>query len=256
MNGQRRLQLLLLLLCTVMLAATMLRPTLALERNTYRYVFVFDISQSMNVVDVPPPAPSMSRLAFAKQSVQAAMAEMPCGAEVGLALFTGHRAFLMITPVEVCASYRELSTMLASIDWQMTWEARSEVAKGVFSSIKLLGALPSPTRLVFLTDGHEAPPINPDAPPQFVGDPGKIRGLVVGVGGDTAVAIPKFDQHGEPDGFWQATDVMQTDTFRAAQLARDNPSAAVTGTEHLSALRGARSRTTGGPDRAWLPSAE
>jgi mxaL protein len=232
----QRTQLLLLLLAGALLAATFARPTLQLKRPTYRYLFVFDITQSMNVMDVPAD-PSLTRLQYAKATAQTSLADMPCGTEIGLALFTGHRAFLMITPVEICANYRELSTMLSSIDWRMTWEARSEVAKGLFKSIELLKLFQERTRLVFLTDGHEAPPINPDVPPQFAGERGAIKGLLVGVGGDLPVPIPKLDDSGAQKGVWKADEVLQVDTFRAEHDARDGTPALNAGTEHLSSLR-------------------
>ena len=240
MRAWRHPQFLLLLLATVLLAATFAVPHVSLKRPSYRYVLVFDISQSMNVADVDAKvdkdAAPLSRLEFAKHTALDAMKRLPCGTELGLALFSGHRAFLMITPIELCANFVELSSMLASIDWRMTWEERSEVAKGVFRSLELLRALPDTTRLVFLTDGHEAPPINPDVKPEFTGEVGAVRGLLVGVGGPLPVPIPKFDAEGKQHGFWKAEDVMQVDTFRADQQQREGAAAAA-GTEHLSSLK-------------------
>lgn len=236
MSGRRNLQLALLLASAALLTATFARPTMQLVRQTYRYVFVFDITQSMNVMDVPA-TPSVTRLEYAKKITLESMTDLSCGTEIGFALFTGHRAFLLITPIEVCANYRELSMMVSGIDWRMTWEARSEVAKGLYKSIGLLKALPGQTRLVFLTDGHEAPPINPDVAPQFVGEKGAISGLLVGVGGDLPVPIPKFDGNGTPQGVWKSDEVMHIDAFRAELNAREGRQALNTGTEHLSSLR-------------------
>ncbi|MSR13917.1 MAG: VWA domain-containing protein [Gammaproteobacteria bacterium] len=235
MSGRRNVQIALLLLAAALLAATFARPTLQLPRQTFRYVMVFDITQSMNVMDVS--AAGSTRLEYAKKTALDALSEMPCGTEFGLALFTGHRAFLLITPIEICANYRELSTMLSSIDWRMTWEARSEVAKGLYKSLELLKALPGQTRLVFLTDGHEAPPLNPDVPPQFAGDKGAIRGLLVGVGGALPVPIPKLDEEGAVQGVWKSDEVMHIDSFRAEKNAREGKLALNSGTEHLSSLR-------------------
>ncbi len=238
MSRWRRPRFGLLVLCALLLAATFTRPSLNLERPTYRYVFVFDISQSMNVPDASPRQPNVSRLEYAKQATAAALAAMPCGTEAGLALFSGHRAFLLVTPLEVCANYRELSQILERIDWRMTWEARSEVAKGLYKSIALMTALAAQTRLVFVTDGHEAPPINPEVPPRFQGEAGEVSGLIVGVGGDLPARIPKFGDDGEPDGYWEADDVMHVDTFTAERNAREGLTTTQVGTEHLSALRG------------------
>jgi mxaL protein len=236
-NAWRRPQVILLVASITLLAITFARPTMQLERPTYRYVFVFDITQSMNVMDVPDTDTPVSRLDYAKRTAVETLSMLPCGTEVGLALFTGHRAFLLITPIEICANYSELSSMLHNIDWRMTWEARSEVAKGLYKSIKLLTELAGQTRLVFFTDGHEAPPINPELVPRFSGVKGEISGLIMGVGGGKPVPIPKFDQTGEQQGYWKAEDVSHVDAFTQAQSAREGTTSEKIGTEHLSSLR-------------------
>jgi len=236
LRAWRHPQFLLLLLAALLLGASLTAPRVTFKRPVYRQVLVFDISQSMNVADVGPRGAPVARLEFAKQSALTALQDMPCGTEVGLALFSGHRAFLLITPIELCANFAELSSMLARIDWRMTWEERSEVAKGVFRSLELLRALQDTTRLVFLTDGHEAPPLNPDVKPAFAGEVGAVRGVLMGVGGASPVPIPKFDAEGRQQGYWQAEDVMQVDSFRADQNQREGAQAA-RGTEHLSSLK-------------------
>lgn len=233
----RGLQLVGLLTAAALLAVTFTHPTLDLNRATYRYVFVFDITQSMNVVDMPRDAPSVSRLDYAKDAVIESLSGLPCGTEAGVALFSGHRAFLLVTPIEICANYSELSTIVRRIDWRMTWKARSEIAKGLHKSMNLLKQLPATTRLVFLTDGHEAPPINPELPPQYDGEAGDVAGLIVGVGGATPVPIPKFDDTGVQRGFWTADEVTHIDAFSAMRNAREGIESDVQGTEHLSSLR-------------------
>ena len=208
-----------------------------MERDQYRYVYVFDISQSMNVRDVPGHEGEISRLEYAKQTAVESLELLPCGTEIGLALFTGHRAFLLLTPVEVCANLLELSGVIANVDWQMTWKLRSEIAKGIHKSIKLMGELPAQTRLAFFTDGHEAPPIHPDLAPRFSDDKGNIGGIIIGVGGAEPSPIPKFDKQGEQQGNWTAEEVMQVDSFTASQNAREGRENSVSGTEHLSSLK-------------------
>jgi mxaL protein len=226
-----------MLIAIALLALTFTGPTLDLSRPTYRYVFVFDITQSMNVVDVPREAPSRSRLDYAKDAAIKSLSALPCGTEAGVALFSGHRAFLLVTPIEICANYSELSTIVRRIDWRMTWKARSEVAKGLHKSMNLLKQLPATTRLVFLTDGHEAPPINPELPPRYDGEPGDVAGLIIGIGGASPVPIPKFDDAGVQRGFWKADEVTHLDAFSAMQNAREGITSEVQGTEHLSSLR-------------------
>lgn len=220
----------------LILAAAFTGPQISLQRPVHRYVFVFDISQSMNVEDIPGQEEGVSRLEFAKQSVRDALPAFDCGTEVGLALFTGHRAFLLLKPVEVCANFSELKTLIGNVDWRMTWEARSEVAKGLFKSIELLRAMDDDSRLVFVSDGHESPPLNADVPPRFDGTAGEIGGVIVGVGGNELAPIPKFNEEGEQRGFWRARDVLHIDTFTADQRKRAGLPPVI-GTEHMSMLR-------------------
>lgn len=231
MTRWRRPAVLLLLVAGLALAATFTRPTLRLQTPTYRYVFTFDITESMNVEDQILDGAPASRLAYAKRTTLVALQALPCGTEAGLALFAGHRAFLLITPIEVCANYREIASVLDNISWRMSWEPRSEVAKGLYKSIDLMAQLPAKTRIVFISDGDEAPPIDPAVTPRFNGTPGAIRGLLVGVGGDAPQPIPKFDEAGARIGEWSARDFENRDSDLPAHMSKADVVNA-----HLSAL--------------------
>ncbi len=255
-------QLLLLLLALAMAIVAFSGPTADLNRDVYRFVFALDITQSMNVSDVAFEHEPVSRLEFAKQAVREALRRLPCGSQAGLAIFTEHRTFLLFAPVEVCENYAVLSTMLDRIDWQMAWAARSEVSKGLYSALDVTGQLGEETRLVFMTDGHEAPPVHPDFRPRFQGTPGRISGAIIGIGGTTPVPIPKLDAEGKTIGHWRAREVLQVDTYSLGRGATDieaEPMVGVDmsdvqqriarGTEHLSLLREAHLRRLAGETR-------
>lgn len=237
------------LLALLLTALALLPLTLTLPQATYRYLFVFDISQSMNVTDVGP-AQAMSRLALARASVQTALAALPCGSQAGLGLFTGHRVFVLFVPVEVCRNLADIEAALAKIHWSMAWEAKSEIAKGLFAGLKTTAQLGTGVRLVFLSDGHEAPPVHPQYRQHYSPErAGEIQGLIVGVGGPRAVPIPKLGPDDQVQGYWTADDVMQVDTYslgrgsnvsaeRMVGVDSGDVAARVrNGTEHLSALR-------------------
>src|SRR6185312_7882169 len=51
--------------------------------------------------------------------------------------------------------------------------------------------------VIFLSDGHEAPPLATGAHPQFDDvKPGEVRGWLIGVGGYTPLPIPRTDDDG------------------------------------------------------------
>ena len=238
----------LLVLALALVAVGLGRPMVPLSSDVFRHLVVFDITQSMNVGDATPGNGALTRLEHAKAVVLEAATALPCGSELGLGLFTAHRTFLVIAPVEVCANYPDISAAVRSVDWRMAWVARSEIAKGVHSGLRVARALGPQTTLVFLTDGHEAPPLHPELRPNLGGEPGEVRGAIGGVGGTTPLPIPKFDPQGQDLGYWGTEDVMQLDELSLGRgtsvsdsySSVDNPGVKTriaSGTEHLSALR-------------------
>ena len=231
-----------------LVGAALWEPELPMSTTVYRHLIVFDISQSMNVADATTADDAPTRLEYAKAAALDAARALPCGSALGLGLFAGHRTFLLLAPVEVCASYNDISKTIRSVDWRMAWTARSEIAKGVHSGLAVAKALGPQTTLVFLTDGHEAPPLHSVLRPRFSGEPGEVRGVLAGVGGLSPVRIPKLDPQGKALGYWGAEDVMQVDTFtlgRSTSVSEgfadiedtDVQARIAAGTEHLSALR-------------------
>ncbi len=223
--------------------------TISLRQDTYRYLFAVDITQSMNVGDIEINDVPATRLEFAKFAVATALRELPCGSEVGLAIFAGHRTFVLFTPVEVCDHYQALNNMLEKVDWRIAWAARSEVAKGLYSAIDAARLSDHDTRLVFLTDGHEAPPINQDIRPPFRGKPGSVAGFIGGIGGPAPSPIPHLDDNGNILGYWSHDEVMQIDVYSLGRATTEQGEAMAgvnmtdiagriaLGQEHLSSLR-------------------
>ena len=234
------------------LAGTFLRPGLPVERALFEHVVVLDITQSMGVPDQRIGGQPASRLAYARHALHRALGQLPCGSKVGWAIFAEYRSYLLMAPIEVCAHLDELRATLGRIGPDMAWSGNSEVAKGLYSGLAIARQLPERPSLAFVTDGHEAPPVNPRHRPPFTGQPGEVRGVVVGVGELQASAIPKIDPQGRPLGFWGADEVLQTDprslgrsgSVSGERLAEDPDAApaaplpgATPGTEHRSALR-------------------
>jgi mxaL protein len=233
----------LLLAAALALAATFARPTWPLERPRFEHVVVLDVTQSMNVQDEIWQGRTVSRLEAAKAALHSAIEALPCGSKLGWAIFTEYRSYLLFTPIEVCAHRAELRDALARIDGRMAWSGNSEVAKGLHSAIGIARQLPGTPSLVFISDGHEAPPLDPNQRPAFDDKPGEVAGVIVGVGALKPSPIPKSDALGRPLGFWGADEVAQAHPHppNRDQNGRDEvPTAALgatLGSEHLSSLR-------------------
>lgn len=185
----------------------LLAPKIARTRNVYDVLAVVDITGSMNTRDMGPAGAPVPRLEAARVALQHLVGELPCQSRLGLGIFTERRTFLLLEPVETCANFAALEGAVGGLDWRMAWEGDSYVAKGVYSAIDAAKRLDAD--LVFLTDGHEAPPLPMSGMPEFDGKLGEVKGLVVGVGGKTKSPIPKFDDDGHEIGSWSMHDVPQ-----------------------------------------------
>lgn len=236
----------LLALALAALLAALFAPRITLSRPAHDLLLVIDITGSMNVRDYAVAGLPAARLDVAKRAGRNLLAALPCRSRIGLGVFTERRTFLLFEPADVCENFAAIDGAIDALDWRMAWEGDSYVARGVHSAIGAASRLK--TDLVFLTDGHEAPPLPGSGLPDFDGKAGEVGGLLVGVGGLDPVPIPKFDQDGREIGFYAETDVPQENRSgpppadapsRAGWNPRNAPwgGEAASGTEHLSALR-------------------
>jgi len=236
------------LLALALLAMLMafIRPSQNQPRPIYNYTFIIDITRSMNAADYQLDGQTVSRLDYVKHSLRGLLAKLPCQSKVGLGLFTERRSTLLFEPIEVCQGFNDIDTALAQVDWRMAWAADSRIASGLLNTLQMLEKLD--THVVFITDGQEAPPVNPRYRSDFAAVKGKAKGMIIGAGGLQAVPIPKFNNKGEPDGFYRPDDVPHRSTFGKSDLnpekiqgynARNAPFGNDTsaGNEHLSALQ-------------------
>lgn len=230
----------------LLLLLTQVAPRLPLTRPAYDILFVIDITGSMNVRDMQTGVRTVSRLEAAKAAMRGALARLPCESRAGMAVFTERRPFLLFEPAELCTGFPAVDGAIAGLDWRMAWEGDSHIATALDRSVLLAADLGA--GLVFMTDGHEAPPLPGGALPGMDSRPGTAPGLVVGVGGTTASPIPKFDEAGREIGFYGPQDVPhesrigpppESAHLREGWHPRNAPygGEATAGAEHLSSRR-------------------
>lgn len=235
-----------LTLALLAMAALFAFPTSRQRGEVYNLTVIVDITRSMNAEDYRLADKPASRLDFVKHSLRALIGRLPCQSKVGLGVFTERRSTLLFEPVEVCSGYAELDKSIAALDWRMAWAADSRISGGLRNAMQLLKS--KDTALVFISDGQEAPPLNPRYRTDFADVKGKLKGLILGVGGLQPVPIPKFNSQGQRDGVYGAEDVPQRSSFGISDLnpesiegydARNAPFGkhAAVGSEHLSALQ-------------------
>ncbi|HEY8354115.1 MAG TPA: VWA domain-containing protein [Methylophilaceae bacterium] len=202
----------------LLLMVSLLGPRAELPGRLHDWYFVTDITQSMNVRDVVTGDNSISRLEYSKRQMRHALRSLPCGSRVALGLFTERSAATILNPLEVCAHFAALDGTIAAIDWRMAWAADSYVANGVFSAIEQTERFGPDMRLAFFTDGDQAPPISSRYTPVFNGEPGRVRGVILGVGSQTAGQIPLLDEHDNITGYWGTEDVQRYATFGISEI--------------------------------------
>ncbi|TCK28395.1 mxaL protein [Ancylobacter aquaticus] len=245
-NQRRDWRFWLLLAALLGIVAALFAPRIVQTGNVRDALLVVDVTGSMNVRDALIQNAPATRLVAAKRGARDILAGLPCGSRLGLAIFTERRSFLLFEPAEVCANFAAIAGSIDDLDWRMAWEGDSYVARGVHSGLAMAAGLKAD--LIFMTDGHEAPPLPGGALPDFEGKPGEVAGLLIGIGGADPSPIPKFDQDGRETGFYAEEDVPQENRMGpppedAASRAGWNPRNApwggeeATGTEHLSSLR-------------------
>lgn len=213
LDGRGRL----LLLATILLAICLFKPQANLPKRVFDWFIVLDITQSMNVRDMTEHEKAMSRLAYAKSSIRDALKSLPCGSRVAIGLFTERDTTTVTYPMEVCEHFGALDETVTHLDWRMAWAADSFIINGLFSAVgqtpKLNDKHENTMRLAFISDGHQAPPINPDYAPKFEGKLGEVKGNIFGVGGTTPARIPKVDAADNISAYWELDEVMRYATF-------------------------------------------
>jgi mxaL protein len=206
-------------------------PPINTPQTTYDYLVVFDITQSMNVEDYESNGIPVSRLTFARDAVRRTLHELPCGSRVGWGIFTEYRTLVLLAPIEVCENYHDLLASLDRIDGRMRWANASQISKGVFWALRGARDLSGKPRLLFLTDGQEAPPVEGEGLPLFDDiKRGEITGWLIGVGEYAPRPIPRTDADGRPIGFWHADEVVQRDSSAEGHSGAASH-------EHLSSVR-------------------
>jgi mxaL protein len=234
----------LLVLAALLLLPVFFAPKVKLPGGTFAWLFVVDISESMNVRDVDPREPDESRLDRAKASIVAALANLPCGSRAAVALFAGTDTVTLFEPIEVCAHFPAIEQTVRNIDWRMAWDGDSRIEAGLVNAIH--EAERRHLDLVFVTDGDEAPHVDVPRLGDLLALRGPVKGWLLGVGSPEPRPVPRLDAENRIVGYWTAVDAARqgfhpnlVETLEHAPSAEAlEKSGALDGVvEHRSALR-------------------
>lgn len=213
-----------------------LNPKIEIPRDIHNYVFVLDITQSMNVRDMSIHGNHISRLEFAKHLLGDSISKLSCGTKISIALFANGEVVPLFTPIEVCANYNVLKETLDHLDWRMAWRGSSHLRLGLLAASSSMITLKEPAQIVFLTDGEEAAPLNAITKIAFPGMQGSNGWLLVGVGSDQRSPIPKFNAQNQVIGYWSLYAIKANAPTEDSTGGRDDSIATTPGEYYLSAL--------------------
>lgn len=226
-------------LALVLLLAALFKPALPMKREVRSYLFVVDITQSMNAVDMSLGGKRVSRIAFARDLLRKTLAELPCGTMVSLGVFSAESVALLFTPIEVCANYAVVQDSIASLEWRMAWRGNSRLRFGLPSAAAIVSSYRTPAQVVFMTDGDEAPKLNAVNKTDLSAWQGGRGWLLVGIGGDQPSPIPKFDSDDKILGYWAySNSIMAPSQVQSEESlgTRDNTIASDVYDRYLSQL--------------------
>ena len=242
--GGRRLAT--LLLAVLVLLPVFLAPRIVLPGGTFSYLFVIDVSESMNVRDVDARDPKASRLDRAKASTIATLASLPCGSRAAVALFAGIDTVTLFEPLEVCRHFPAIEQVLRNLDWRMAWDGDSRIEPGLVNAIG--EAERRHLDLVFVTDGDEAPHTESPRLSDLLALRGPTKGWLLGVGSAEPHPVPRLDADNNIVGYWSAIDaaregfhpnLVETIDQASSRESLEQSGALDEVVEHRSALRAA-----------------
>ena len=191
-----------LFLSIIFLIAGLINPKVTIERDIHNYIFVVDISQSMLTKDMTIDGEKISRLDFSKKLLQGIMDQLPCKTNVSVAMFAGVSVAATYTPINVCDNFSAISSTIQYLDWRSVWSGNSRIREGFSSLARLIRSFPQSARVVFLTDGEEAPKLHAFNTRDLSQFQGESDWLIVGIGSEEGSAIPKYDSENQLIGFW------------------------------------------------------
>ena len=191
-----------LFLSIIFLIVRLINPKVTIERDIHNYIFVVDISQSMLTKDMTIDGEKISRLDFSKKLLQGIMDQLPCKTNVSVAMFAGVSVAATYTPINVCDNFSAISSTIQYLDWRSVWSGNSRIREGFSSLARLIRSFPQSARVVFLTDGEEAPKLHAFNTRDLSQFQGESDWLIVGIGSEEGSAIPKYDSENQLIGFW------------------------------------------------------
>jgi mxaL protein len=186
----------------LLLVVSLFNPKIPIKRDIYSYIFVVDISQSMNVMDMSLNGKPASRLTYLQDTLHQLVGELPCGTQISIGVFAGVSVAALYTPIEVCENFDAIKDTIDHFDWRTGWSGNSRIRSSMLTLAKTIRSFSAPAQVVYFTDGEEAPKLHVFNREDLTTFQGGEDWLFVGIGSDKGTAIPKYDANNQLIGYW------------------------------------------------------
>jgi mxaL protein len=188
----------------LLLILALVKPQVPLKQDVHNYLLIADVSQSMNAEDVKLNGQNVSRMAYTRHLMKRVVETSPCGTYISVGVFAAENVALLFMPLEVCANYDEITESIEHLEWRMAWSGNSRLSFGVKAAASVFDVLNAPAKMLFFTDGDEAPKVNAINKLDLSGVGIGQNVVFVGVGGHSPVAIPRYNAANKWVGYWSS----------------------------------------------------
>ena len=187
-----------IILCTIAIN----NPILNIKKSITSYMFVVDVSQSMNAEDLILNKEKISRIEYTKILLKNIIDSSDCGSFFSINIFAADNVASIIEPVEKCKNYDELIDTVKKLEWRMAWKGNSRITFGIKSAAKMQDSLNFPSKILFFTDGDEAPKVNAINKVNLDNFSLGNELIFIGIGGNENVPVPRYNSRNMLVGFW------------------------------------------------------
>ena len=177
-------------------------PTLQFKKSITSYMLLVDVSQSMNAEDLVVNDKPITRIDYTKLLLKRIIDKSDCGSFFSINIFVADNVANIIEPVEKCNNYDELMDTINKLEWRMAWKGNSRITFGIKSAAKMQDSLNFPSKILFFTDGDEAPKVNAINRVNLDDFNLGEELIFVGVGGDKPVPVKRYNSRNMYVGYW------------------------------------------------------
>lgn len=195
-------ELVIMLLTVALCLLAINNPTIQFKKSITSYMLLVDVSQSMNAEDLLVNDSPITRIDFTKLLLKQIINKSDCGSFFSINIFVADNVANIVEPVEKCKNYDELMDTINKLEWRMAWKGNSRITFGIKSAAKMQDSLNFPSKILFFTDGDEAPKVNAINRVNLDDFNLGEELIFVGIGGDVPVPVKRYNSRNMYVGYW------------------------------------------------------